>query len=174
MPTVLAGTVVNGKANFLTVAYCGIVQHSPAMISVTLGKQHYTNSGIKENRSFSVNIPSENLMKVTDYCGIQSGEKVDKGSLFEVFYGELGNAPLIKECAVNLECRLVEILDFGGSNEIFIGEIVEAYCDGKYLTNGLPDIAKIKPILFSMHDNTYWSVGKQLGKAWSIGADYTK
>jgi hypothetical protein len=44
----------------------------------------------------------------------------------------------------------------------------------QYLTNGLPDISKIKPIIFTMHDNNYWQVGGHLGGAWNIGKDYKK
>ena len=173
MPTTLVGANVGGKPNYLTVAYCGIVQHNPALIAVSSGKKHYTNAGIKENGTFSVNIPSEELVTITDYCGIVSGTSVDKSILFEPFYGKLKTAPMIKECPLNLECKLVQTLDYGGSAEIFIGEIVEAYSEEQYLTNGLPDIKKIKPIVFSMHDNTYWKIGEHLAPAFKIGKKFT-
>ena len=174
MPTTIVGANVNNKANFLAIAYCGIVQHNPPMISVAIGKQHYTNQGIKKNKTFSVNIPSEEMVKVTDYVGIKSGKTIDKAQLFELFYGELETAPMIKEAPLNLECKLIKTLDFGGMNEIFIGEIIETYAEEEILTRGLPDIKKIKPILFSMHDNNYWKVGEHLGQAWSIGFEYEK
>lgn len=102
-----------------------------------------------------------------------SGTSVDKSILFEPFYGTLKTAPMIKECPLNLECKLVQTLDYGGSAEIFIGEIVEAYSEEQYLTNGLPDITKIKPIVFSMHDNTYWKIGEHLAPAFKIGKKFT-
>lgn len=174
MPTTIVGANVNGKANFITIAYCGIVQHRPPMIAVTLGKIHYTNAGIKENGTFSVNIPSEEMVKITDYVGIKSGREIDKSQLFGVFYGELKTAPMINEAPLNLECKLIKILDFGGANEVFIGEIVQAYANEGILTNGLPDIKKINPIVFSMHDNNYWKIGEHLGKAWNIGRNFQK
>jgi flavin reductase (DIM6/NTAB) family NADH-FMN oxidoreductase RutF len=169
MPTILLGAYVNGKPNYLTVAFCGIVQVSPPMIAVTLGKMHYTNEGIRENHCFSVNIPSRHMVEVTDYCGMVSGKKSDKSKIFETFCGKLEKAPMIRECPVNLECRLVDILDFGSANEVFIGEIVESYAEERYLCNEIPDIKKIEPIVFSMYDNNYWGIGEHLGKAWSIG-----
>ena len=174
MTTTIVGANVNGKANFITIAYCGIVQHRPPMIAVGLGKIHYTNAGIKENKTFSVNIPSEEMVKITDYIGIKSGKAIDKSQLFEVFYGELKTAPMIKEVPLNLECKLIKTLDFGGSGEIFIGEIIEAFAKEEILTSDLPDIKKIKPILFSMHDNNYWGLGEHIGKAWKIGFEYGK
>ncbi len=172
MPTTLVGANVKGKPNYLTIAFCGVVQAIPPMIAVTLGKMHYTNEGIKENGCFSVNIPSRHMVEVTDYCGIVSGKKTDKSGLFETFYGKLENAPMILECPVNLECKLVDTLDFGGTNEVFIGEVVESYAEECYLCNGVPDIEKIEPIVFSMYDNNYWEIGGHLGKAWSIGKNF--
>ncbi|MDW7708849.1 MAG: flavin reductase family protein [Deferrisomatales bacterium] len=169
MPTVLVGALVGGKANYLTVAYCGIVQHKPPMVAVTLGRGHYTNVGIREHGTFSVNIPPARLAEVTDWVGLHSGAAVDKSGVFENVYGVLGTAPMIRECPLNLECRVVRTLDLGGMNEVFIGEIAEVYADPGILTEGLPDLAKLDPIVFSMHDNTYWRVGEKLGTAWSLG-----
>jgi|YelNatPaOPRAMG01_1025707.scaffolds.fasta_scaffold151061_2 flavin reductase (DIM6/NTAB) family NADH-FMN oxidoreductase RutF len=171
MPTVLVGAEVDGKPNYLTVAFCGIVHYKPPLIVVALGKSHYTNQGIKANGTFSVNIPSEDMVEIVDYCGIISGREFDKSSLFETFYGTLETAPMIADCPLNLECKLFHTIDFDGSNDIFIGEIVETYVDEKCLTNDLPDITKLKPILFSMYDNNYWKVGGYLGKAWEIGKE---
>ncbi|AKB19138.1 MULTISPECIES: flavin reductase family protein [unclassified Methanosarcina] len=174
MPTILVGADVNGKPNYLTIAFCGIVQASPPMIAVALGKMHYTNEGIRENNCFSVNIPSRYIVEATDYCGMVSGKKVDKSSIFKTFYGKLKKAPMIQECPLNLECRLVDTLNFGGANEVFIGEIVESYAEEQYLCNGVPDIEKVEPIVFSMYDNNYWGIGKHLGKAWGVGKKFSE
>jgi len=42
-------------------------------------------------------------MLETDFCGIMTGKKTDKAALFEVFYGELKTAPMIRQCPVNME-----------------------------------------------------------------------
>lgn len=172
MPVVLVGANVNGKANYVTIAYCGIIHPKPPMVSFVSHKGHYTNAGIKENETFSVNIPSEAMVGVTDFVGINSGKDIDKSILFENFYGVLGTAPMISECPVNLECQLSKTIDFGGIGEIFIGEIVETYSEEKYLTNGVPNIKKINPIVFSMYDKNYWKVGDHLGQAWTIGKQF--
>lgn len=174
MPAVLVGAQVAGRANFITIAYCGIVQHKPPLIAFASGKVHYTNQGIKENQTFSVNIPSVEMIEVTDFVGLKSGSGFDKSTLFDIFYGDLQTAPMIKEAPLNMECTLVKTLDLGGMNDIFIGEIIQTYVDNSCLSNGLPDIKKMKPIIFSMHDNTYWELGAYIGKAWQIGRDYAK
>jgi flavin reductase (DIM6/NTAB) family NADH-FMN oxidoreductase RutF len=141
------------------------------MLGICVGRGHASNAAVRENRQFSVNIPTVDMVEVTDYCGIVSGKKVDKSLLFDVFYGELGSAPLIRECPLNIECRLVQNVDLP-SNTFFIGEIVNIYSEEKYLENGKPDVKKVRPFLLTMPDNRFWSVGEQVGNAWKDGVKY--
>ena len=85
MPTTLVGATVNNKPNFLAVAHVGILKHgTPQYLSIGLAKFHYSNIGIHENKTFSICLPSEDLMAETDYCGIMTGKKTDKGALFDI------------------------------------------------------------------------------------------
>ena len=171
MPATLVGAMVEGKPNFEAIAYCGIVNHNPPALSVASSKRHYTNKGIRAEKTFSVNIPSSDMVKVTDFCGVTSGAKIDKSQLFDTFFGSLKTAPMIKECPLCLECELIETVVIS-TMECFIGEIKGVYTEEKFLTDGLPDITKIDPIIFSMHQNEYYRVGKYLAKAYSVGKDY--
>ena len=169
MPTTLVGVTVNGKPNFLTIAHVGILNHgTPQYLSIGLGKVHYSNAGILENRSFSICLPSQDLMIETDYCGIKTGKKVDKSSLFDLFYGEVKSAPMIRQCKINMELRLHDVLDFK-THDIFIGELVQTYADDNVLTNGKIDIAKLRPLLFDMASVKYWSLGEPIGNCWNVG-----
>ena len=167
--TTLAGAMVHGTPNFNTIAHVGIMNHAtPHCISLSMAKIHYTNIGIKENRTFSVNIPSENLVAETDYCGIVSGKKTDKSSVFEIFYGELETAPMITECPINMECRLYDTVDLT-THDVFIGEIVETYAEESVVVDGTVDITKVKPLLFDMSSKKYWSLGSALADCWNVG-----
>ena len=168
MPMTLVGAVVGNRPNFLAAAWVVRVNFQPPMIGVALGKRHFTNGGIHDNKVFSVNIPGTDLMEKTDYCGIVTGKTVDKSGLFEVFYGELEKAPMIRECPLCLECRLIQEVDLP-VDTLFIGEIVSVYADEAVLTNGQPDIKKMNPFTLTMPDNGYWSVGEKVGQAWSVG-----
>jgi len=169
MPVTLVGAEVAGKANFITMAHVGIMDLNS--ISMGMAKFHHTNSGIKENGTFGVSIPSVGMVQVTDYCGLVSGKKVDKSKLFDVFYGKLKTAPMIRECPINMECRLIQTVDFP-KHDVFIGEIVETYVDEEYLTDGIVDFAKVQPILFVMNDTSYWKLGQRLANAWDIGKSF--
>ena len=171
LPTVLVGANVNGKPNFLTVAFCGCMNIDPPIMYVALNKAHYTNAGIRENGLFSVNVPTVEMVRVTDYCGLKSGHDVDKSQLFDVFYGELKDAPLIGECPVNVECKLLQTLDFP-NDEIFIGEIVQVHMSEDCLTDGKPDPGKLDPLIY--FSGTYREAGKVVAAAHKVGADYQK
>jgi len=167
LPTVLVGALVRGRPNYCTIAHVGIMDLKT--ISLGMNKTHLTKAGIFENRTFSVNIPSVDMVEKTDYCGLVSGKTVDKSKLFKTFYGQLRTAPMIEECAVNMECRLVKNVDFP-AHDIFMGEVVAAYCDESVLGDDEKlDYAKLRPILFTMHDAGYWKLGERFADAWSVG-----
>jgi flavin reductase (DIM6/NTAB) family NADH-FMN oxidoreductase RutF len=173
MPALLVGANVDDKPNFMAVGWGGIVNGEPPMISVALRHQRYTLKGIKQNMTFSVNIPSTSLVKETDYCGIISGTKVNKAKVcrFKVFYGKLNNVPLIEQCPVNLECKVVHILDLG-SHSLVIGRIEETHVSDSCLTDGKPDVNKIKPFSYTTAPaSQYQALGEVVAKAFSIGKE---
>ncbi len=173
MATTIVGTHVKGKVNFMTVGFISRVNSTPPLIGISIAKCHYTPKGINKNKSFSVNFPSKEMMEVTDYCGFVSGANVDKSGLFDVFYGELDTAPMIAECPLNLECKLVKTLEFP-TNYLFIGEIAGAYSEEQYMTDDKPDVVKMEPLVFTMTDNRYWTIGEYAGKVWECGKDFRK
>jgi flavin reductase (DIM6/NTAB) family NADH-FMN oxidoreductase RutF len=172
MPVTLVGADVAGKPNFMTIAFIGVVNMNPAMVAMGANPSHFTTRGIVENRTFSINLPSKKMLEVTDYVGLFSGKTYDKSQLFTIFRGETKTAPMIEECPVNLECRLVEKLSLGGTDDLFIGEIVQTYCAEEFMTNGKPDVEKMGSFVFTMDDNRYFSLGKPIGKAWSDGKNF--
>ncbi len=168
LPTTLIGALVNGKPSYITIAHVGIMDLGS--VSLGMNKGHYTNSGIKANGTFSVNIPSVKLVKETDHCGLVSGKITDKSPLFKTFYGKLKTAPMIEECAVNMECELIKTVDFP-SHDVFIGKIATTYCDETVITDGTVDFAKVQPILFVMNDRSYYKLGDKFAKAWDVGKE---
>ncbi len=166
LPTTLVGAIFEGKPTFTTIAHVGIMDFRS--ISLGINKVHYINAGIKENQTFSVNIPSESLVELTDYCGLVTGKKMDKSQLFSVFYGKLKTAPLIEECLINMECKLIKTVDFP-RHDIFIGEVIETYVDESVVSDDVIDLGKVKPLLFSMFTKSYWTLGQKFAQAWAIG-----
>ena len=172
-PLVLIGAIVDDKPNFFTVADISTTGYKIPRFLVSSGKGHYTNKGILEHECFSVNIPSVDMVKETDYCGIKSGRAIQKSEVFEIFYGEeLKNAPMIREAPISHTCKLVKTVDFGDTHYLFIGEIKETYVNEECINENLPDISKVKP--FTFYNNFYWKVGDSFAQAYKVGKELKK
>ncbi len=169
-PTVIVGAVTDGRPDFATVAWTGVACSSPPHVSIALQHHRYSLKGIRQNMVFSVNIPSEDLIRETDYCGLVTGAETDKAKhcRFSVFFGKTEKAPFIEQCPLNHACEVAQILNLG-SHELIIGKITETHISEEYLTNGRPDAVKIKPVMFA--GMGYFSLGKFLGQAFNIGKE---
>ncbi len=172
LPIGLLGTHVNGKPDFKTVVWFNMVHDDPPLIGVAVSKKHYSTPGIKDNKTFSINIPTSDMYVVTDYCGLHSGSDVDKAKEFELFYGDLKTAPMINECSLNIECKLIDIKEFKNT-EFLIGEIIEIYSDEKYIKdNNEPDVTNFDSFIFMMPQGPYKKMGDYLAEAYEVGTSY--
>jgi len=167
-PTVLVGAVTDGREDFAAVAWTGVAASNPASVTIALQPHRHSLKGIYQNRTFSVNVPSVNLVKETDYCGLVSGKDTDKVAdcKFKVFYGNLKTAPLIEQCPINLECEVSHILNLG-SHHLVVGKVVETYFSEDCLTDSKPDIEKVKPFTFSLPK--YYAIGEAFADAFKVG-----
>jgi len=170
MPVTLIGSIVKDRPNFMTVAFIARVAMDPPLLSMGLNKRSATREAILTTGVFSVNFPSVSMLKATDYCGLVSANNTDKSRLFEVFYGTATTAPMIRQCPLSFECKVVETHDFR-SHTCFIGEIVATHLDESCLTANKPDPKKINPVMLTMPDNHYWKLGEVVGSAWNVGRD---
>jgi flavin reductase (DIM6/NTAB) family NADH-FMN oxidoreductase RutF len=172
-PVAMVGSIVDGQPDFVTVAAIGAAASNPPALATALQPHRYSLKGIRQNMIFSVNIPSVDLVKETDYCGIVSGANVDKvkDCRFKVFYGKSDKAPLIEQCPVNHVCEVIEILNLQ-SHMFVIGRIVETFVSADCLTDGRPDTAKIRPFLFG--SRKYLAVGEFVGDPFKIGNEIKK
>lgn len=173
IPIALFGSVVKDKPNYSLVGNVGIMSLGPATLYISSHKSHYTNIGVRENKTFSVNFPSSDLVVESDFCGIATGHKTDKSEIFKTFYGKLKTAPLIEECPVNISCYVIKEFPVGGM-DVFIGKIDETFVNEDLVSNGKrPDAITIDPLLYAS-DLYYYTIGEQIARAFSIGKGYKK
>lgn len=169
-PTMLVGVDVNERPNYVTIGACGVVSLEPVLY-ISLKTTHHSTSGVKENGFFSVNIPSAGMVQQTDYCGIVSGKTLDKSILFTSFYDDIGKAPMIKECPMNMLCKVIKSIPMFGF-EMFFGEIVAVYGSRQCLTDGKLDPLKVNPII--MMGAAYFNLGEVVGQAFKEGLEFKK
>jgi flavin reductase (DIM6/NTAB) family NADH-FMN oxidoreductase RutF len=171
-PVLMVGTYdQSGKPNLMNAAWGGICCSDPPCVTVSLRKARHSYDSILERKAFTVGIANEAKMIEADYVGIVTGRDADKfvvAGLTPV-RSELVDAPYSEEFPVVLECRLLHTLEIGVHTQ-FIGEIVDVKADRDILNeDGLPDILKIKPLVYDTAHKGYHAVGPLLGKAFSIG-----
>ncbi|PRR81038.1 flavin reductase family protein [Clostridium vincentii] len=115
---------IDGKNNALAVGYCGNCSYDPPMVMVGIVPSRYSYHIIKETGVFVVNLVTKEQKELFDYLGSHSGRDEDKFSNFNVKVEEgiKVNAPLLADCPVNIECKVVDSI-MTGSHEMFIGKI---------------------------------------------------
>lgn len=163
LPIVLLGSLVDGnRPNFMVIGYSAPFDFGKHLF-FSIYKKRHTLKGIIEHKTFSVNIPSVDLLDKVEICGNKSGRNIDKSSLFTVFYGELETAPMIEECPISIACEVVEMLDYG-QNYGVIGRVVKSYVDQAYLVHDKLDMRLVHPILWATGgDFNYYHLGQRIG-----------
>ena len=152
-----------GNSNIITVAWAGTVCTNPPMLSISVRPERYSYHMIRETGEFDVNLTTEKLAYATDYCGVKSGRDTDKWKAAGLTREKASQvlAPLIKECPVNLECR-VKRVDELGSHHMFLAEVVAVHVDEAYMDEkDTFHLSDAKPLAYS--HGRYYGLGKCLG-----------
>ena len=150
--------------NIIPISWTGIVESAPHMININISRGKYSWKIIKKTKQFGIAIPGADHIREVDICGTTHGDKVDKFSLtgFEKIDASIIDAPLIKQCPINMECTLEDIISFK-SHDMFIGKIEATHLDDGFADeNGEPDFKKINILCYANGD--YWDLGTKLEK----------
>ena len=121
---------LEGKDNVFTVAWVGTVCSKPPMLSISIRPERLSYDYIKETMEFIINLPSKKQTKEVDFCGVRSGRQIDKIKEcgFNLQEGEKVKSSYIKECPVNIECKVKDIIELG-SHDMFIAEVLCSHID---------------------------------------------
>ena len=136
VPAVMVSCQAPGqKPNIITVAWCGTICTSPAMLYISVRPDRYSYDIIKSTGEFVVNLVTKDLTYATDYCGVKSGRDVDKFAEMNLtpLKSQFVAAPGIDESPVNIECKVKDVLELG-SHHMFIAEVMGVTVDEKYMS----------------------------------------
>jgi flavin reductase (DIM6/NTAB) family NADH-FMN oxidoreductase RutF len=176
LPTVLIVTGTIKNANIATIAWISLLSGKPPTLGISVGTRGLTGEQIQRNKDFSVNIATVNIMKETDFCGITSGRDTDKFEKtgFIKIPSSIIRSPIIQECPLNLECKLIESKIIGTTNH-FVGEIVETHIDSDKIKDienwGSIDIEAFNPLIYMSGAKEYREIGQKIGDAYQIGKE---
>ena len=164
IPAVMVSCGTMEKSNIITVAWTGIINTNPAMVYISLRPSRYSYNLIKNQGEFIINLTTKDLVRATDWCGVKTGEKVDKFKEMNL-HKEKANfvkCPMIKENPVSVECKVREIIKMG-SHDVFIADVLAINASKEYIDKkGAFDISKCDLIAYA--NGGYYLLGKKLGK----------
>ncbi len=171
MPALLVAVKTGeGRANVLTVAWAGIVGGNPPMMALEIGK-HYSTPFIEREGNFTVNVPRSSQVVEADYCGLVSGHQDPNKPAtcgWTMVPSSKISSPLIAECPLNFECRVVRQVE-AGKGSFYLVEIVETHIDAEALrADNTIDAQALDPLIFTP-DGAYYRLGELVGKGWDAG-----
>jgi len=164
-PVVLVSSIGDdGRPNIITIAWAGVVSSEPPMVSISIRPHRFSHKLISATNDFVINIPIEEQIRKADFCGTVSGSKSDKFALagFNAVKADEVKSPLIRECPVNIECKVKKRFNLG-THDIFIAEVVAVHADEKILDeNGGIDYSLARPLVYNQGE--YWGLRERVGR----------
>ncbi|MGD2247488.1 MAG: flavin reductase family protein [Candidatus Methanofastidiosia archaeon] len=159
---VLVTSSYQGEDNIITLAWVSTVCFDPPLAGCAIRDTRHSHTLIKNSKEFVINIPSREIVKETDYCGQVSGKTTDKFAdcNFTKLKASTVNAPLIKECPINIECILHKIVNLG-THDLFIGKLMAVHADEEILVNNTISFQNFHPVVYAKGD--YWSLDEVIG-----------
>ena len=143
----------DGKNNALAVGFASNVSINPQIVMIGVVPTHYSYKLIEESGVFVINYPKEDYMKEYLFLGSKSGKDMDKFKEMDIKWkdGDVVDAPVLTDCAVALECKVISSdTPCGADHTIFYASIEAVHCDEKYVKeNGRIDWKNI-PLLSNM------------------------
>jgi Flavin reductase like domain len=109
-PIVLVSSAWKGETNIMTMGWHTVMEFQPSLVGCMISSGNHSFGLIKASKQCVINIPTYDLAKQVVGIGNCSGADVDKFEKFKLtrVKGDQIDAPLIKECYANFECKVVE------------------------------------------------------------------
>jgi len=151
-PTVLVTTSSAGRANVMTMTWHMMMEFEPPLLACLLSQGNHSFAALSATRQCVIAIPPASLASTVVDIGNCTGAKVDKFQAFGLtkLPAAKVEAPLIRECFANLECRVADDALVEKYN-LFVLEVVQAWSDPAW-----PDLASTDPgrsLPKTMHHN---------------------
>jgi len=127
-PIVLVSSAWKGETNIMTMGWHMMMGFSPALFGCYIWDANHSFEMIRRSKQCVINLPTTDLLNKVIGIGNCSGAEVDKFEKFGLtpVAGAKVDAPLIKECYANFECRLYDGSQIS-KRSLFIWEVVKAH-----------------------------------------------
>lgn len=134
VPVVLVTSAFNGVENVLAVNRVASINAEPPMLGVSIRPGRASHDLIKNSGEFVVSLPWPEMEAVCDYVGTTTLAKVDKWRVTGLRRqpGSQVQAPILVDCPVNIECRVVNIVALP-SHSFFAAAVLAIHADAKVI-----------------------------------------
>ena len=163
-PVVLLSVAGEDRPNIITLSWVANVCSKPPMIVVGIRPERHSHNLVKDAGEFVLNIPSSEQIEGTEFAGTKSGRNHDKFTEggFTPEPATKVNAPMVKECPINIECKTTQIIPLG-SHDLFVAEVVAVHVNESTLNEkGRFDASKTSLFTYLPLNGQYWTLGKQI------------
>lgn len=162
IPAVMVSCGDMENSNIITIAWTGIINSIPPMGYISVRPTRHSYNIIKSTREFCINLPNDKLVWEADFCGTKSGKDIDKFKETKLTKEicKYIKSPAIKECPINLECKVREIKELE-SHHMFIAEIVGVNCKQELIENGKIQLSKAN--LLTYLGQEYYVANRKVG-----------
>ena len=163
VPAVLVSCGNQNVDNLITIGWVGICSTHPPKLYISVRPERFSYNIIKESGEFCVNLPTVEMAKAVDFCGVKSGKDTDKFKETKLTKSESTSVSCksVAECPLTLECKVDKIIPLG-SHDMFIADIVAVTVDEKIVDEkGRLMLEKANLLAYSHGD--YFSLGKKVG-----------
>ncbi|HET8731127.1 MAG TPA: flavin reductase family protein [Moraxellaceae bacterium] len=110
-PVILLTTHDGVRHNIMTLSWTMVNDFTPRF-AITTGEWNFSYRALRRTRECVIAIPGSDMLDDVVGIGMCSGADTDKFSRFRLtpLPGKQVNAPLIKECLANIECKVVALI----------------------------------------------------------------
>ena len=110
-PVVLVTTARRGRPNVMALSWLTMMDFEPPVIGLVMSDRNHSFAALKATRECVINVPTAEIADRALGCGNTSGAKVNKFRKFGLtpLPAAQVQAPLIRECPVNIECRVTDM-----------------------------------------------------------------
>ncbi len=118
------------KINVFTVGWISTVCTKEPIIAMGVRPERLSYEYIKDSGECVINLPTKEMVKIVDYCGVVSGRKTDKIKHFNLTLsaGEAISTPSIEKSPIALECKVKSITPLG-THDLFLLEVLNVKID---------------------------------------------
>jgi flavin reductase (DIM6/NTAB) family NADH-FMN oxidoreductase RutF len=154
----------SGKPNIITLGEVFNISISrPVILGIAVRKARYSHGLISQTREYVVNLPTQEIAEQVLACGRMSGRTVDDKFVetgLTPLLAAVVKPPLIAECPVNIECKVIGIQEIG-DHDLFLGEAVAQHVDETVLDDeGRIRVDRLNGFAFVLSE--FWTFGQKI------------